>query len=67
MHHTIPLHLALAKGAIPCVELLLAAGADCNLQVGSFVYEFSLLRKFLLILNCGVCMSSMSFICLVTN
>ncbi|KAF7119469.1 hypothetical protein RHSIM_Rhsim13G0208400 [Rhododendron simsii] len=32
MHHTIPLHLALAKGAIPCVELLLAAGADCNLQ-----------------------------------
>ncbi|GFZ20620.1 protein kinases;ubiquitin-protein ligase [Actinidia rufa] len=30
--NTIPLHLALAKGARPCVELLLSAGANCNLQ-----------------------------------
>ncbi|GAV62128.1 Pkinase domain-containing protein/Ank_2 domain-containing protein/Ank_3 domain-containing protein/zf-RING_2 domain-containing protein [Cephalotus follicularis] len=32
VHNTIPLHLALAKGAKPCVEVLLAAGADCGLQ-----------------------------------
>ncbi|CAL5428157.1 unnamed protein product [Camellia sinensis] len=32
MSNTIPLHLALAKGAKPCVELLLSAGANCNLQ-----------------------------------
>jgi E3 ubiquitin-protein ligase KEG len=43
VHGTIPLHLALAKGAKPCVELLLAAGADCNLQVCdvSFSFEFA--------------------------
>lgn len=34
VNNTIPLHLALAKGAKPCVELLLSAGADCNMQVG---------------------------------
>ncbi|XP_047316701.1 E3 ubiquitin-protein ligase KEG-like [Impatiens glandulifera] len=32
VNNTIPLHLALAKGAKPCVELLLSSGADCNLQ-----------------------------------
>lgn len=37
VHSTIPLHLALAKGAKPCVKLLLSAGANCNLQVGPHV------------------------------
>ena len=37
MHNTIPLHLALAKGAKPCVKLLLSAGANCNLQVGPHI------------------------------
>ncbi|KAE9621535.1 hypothetical protein Lal_00033022 [Lupinus albus] len=32
VHNSIPLHLALARGAKECVGLLLAAGADCNLQ-----------------------------------
>lgn len=32
-HNTIPLHVALARGAKLCVGLLLSAGADCNLQV----------------------------------
>ncbi|KGN48095.1 E3 ubiquitin-protein ligase KEG [Cucumis sativus] len=32
LHNTIPLHLALARGAKPCVQLLLSAGANCNLQ-----------------------------------
>nr|XP_023928189.1 E3 ubiquitin-protein ligase KEG-like [Quercus suber]POE91085.1 e3 ubiquitin-protein ligase keg [Quercus suber] len=32
VHNTIPLHLALAKGAKPCVKLLLSAGANFNLQ-----------------------------------
>ncbi|CAI9102796.1 OLC1v1001140C2 [Oldenlandia corymbosa var. corymbosa] len=31
-HNTIPLHVALARGANSCVELLLSAGANCNLQ-----------------------------------
>lgn len=38
MHNTIPLHLALAKGAKPCVELLLSAGANCSLQVGPYIF-----------------------------
>lgn len=33
VHNSIPLHLALARGAKACVGLLLAAGADYNLQV----------------------------------
>ncbi|XP_027340639.1 E3 ubiquitin-protein ligase KEG-like isoform X2 [Abrus precatorius] len=32
MHNSIPLHLALARGAKACVGLLLAAGADYNWQ-----------------------------------
>lgn len=40
VHNTIPLHLALAKGAKPCVELLLSVGANCNIQVGSLIYVF---------------------------
>ncbi|KAJ0102481.1 hypothetical protein Patl1_05319 [Pistacia atlantica] len=32
MHNTIPLHVALARGAKSCVGLLLSAGANCNLQ-----------------------------------
>ncbi|KAF5201412.1 E3 ubiquitin-protein ligase keg-like [Thalictrum thalictroides] len=32
MHNTIPLHVALARGAKLCVGLLLSAGANCNLQ-----------------------------------
>ncbi|KAL5170081.1 E3 ubiquitin-protein ligase KEG [Glycine soja] len=32
VHNSIPLHLALARGAKACVGLLLAAGADYNLQ-----------------------------------
>ncbi|KAJ9190547.1 hypothetical protein P3X46_001734 [Hevea brasiliensis] len=32
MHNTIPLHVALARGAKSCVGLLLSAGASCNLQ-----------------------------------
>ncbi|MED6205277.1 hypothetical protein PIB30_016260 [Stylosanthes scabra] len=31
-HNSIPLHLALARGANSCVGALLSAGADCNLQ-----------------------------------
>ncbi|MCI63120.1 E3 ubiquitin-protein ligase KEG-like, partial [Trifolium medium] len=37
VHNSIPLHLALARGAKACVGLLLAAGADYNLQVLSQV------------------------------
>lgn len=33
MQNTIPLHVALARGAKSCVGLLLEAGANCNLQV----------------------------------
>lgn len=33
VQNTIPLHVALARGAKSCVELLLSAGANCNLQV----------------------------------
>ena len=33
VHNGIPLHIALARGAKSCVELLLCIGADCNLQV----------------------------------
>lgn len=33
VHNTIPLHVALARGAKSCVGLLLSSGADCNLQV----------------------------------
>lgn len=33
MHNTIPLHVALARGAKLCVGLLLSAGANCNIQV----------------------------------
>ncbi|XAR63544.1 Non-specific serine/threonine protein kinase [Bertholletia excelsa] len=32
VHNTIPLHMALARGANSCVGLLLSAGANCNLQ-----------------------------------
>ncbi|XP_058077369.1 E3 ubiquitin-protein ligase KEG [Magnolia sinica] len=32
VHNTIPLHVALARGARLCVGLLLSAGANCNLQ-----------------------------------
>ncbi|KAI4332960.1 hypothetical protein L6164_017825 [Bauhinia variegata] len=32
VHNTIPLHLALARGAKSCVGLLLSAGADYNMQ-----------------------------------
>jgi E3 ubiquitin-protein ligase KEG len=31
--NTSPLHVALNRGANSCVGLLLAAGADCNIQV----------------------------------
>lgn len=32
VHNTIPLHVALARGAKSCIGLLLSAGANCNLQ-----------------------------------
>ncbi|KAM7267301.1 hypothetical protein ACFE04_009467 [Oxalis oulophora] len=32
VHNTIPIHVALARGANLCVGLLLSAGANCNLQ-----------------------------------
>jgi E3 ubiquitin-protein ligase KEG len=32
VHNTIPLHVALARGANSCVGLLLSAGANCNMQ-----------------------------------
>ncbi|KAJ8774243.1 hypothetical protein K2173_009674 [Erythroxylum novogranatense] len=32
VHNTIPLHVALARGAKSCVGLLLSAGANCNMQ-----------------------------------
>ncbi|KAL8028693.1 hypothetical protein ABFX02_14G177400 [Erythranthe guttata] len=32
VQNTIPLHVALARGAKSCVELLLSAGANCNMQ-----------------------------------
>ncbi|KAG5154386.1 hypothetical protein JHK82_012355 [Glycine max] len=32
MHNGIPLHIALARGAKSCVELLLSIGANCNVQ-----------------------------------
>ena len=40
VHNTIPLHLALAKGAKSCVKLLLSAGANCNLQVGPHISKY---------------------------
>ena len=36
--NTIPLHVALARGAKSCVGLLLSAGANYNLQVDSSVF-----------------------------
>lgn len=36
--NTIPLHVALARGAKSCVGLLLSAGANYNLQVYSSVF-----------------------------
>ena len=39
VHNTIPLHVALARGAKSCVGLLLSAGANCNLQVFLQTYE----------------------------
>ncbi|KAK6933989.1 Zinc finger, RING-type, eukaryotic [Dillenia turbinata] len=33
VHNTIPLHVALARGAKTCVGFLLVAGANCNLQI----------------------------------
>lgn len=33
VQNTIPLHVALARGAKSCVGLLLSAGSDCNMQV----------------------------------
>ncbi|KAG5057380.1 hypothetical protein JHK86_012376 [Glycine max] len=35
MHNGIPLHIALARGAKSCVELLLSIGANCNVQLRS--------------------------------
>ncbi|KAG6628361.1 hypothetical protein I3843_14G010800 [Carya illinoinensis] len=32
VHNTIPLHVALARGANTCIGLLLSAGANCNMQ-----------------------------------
>ncbi|XP_010276682.1 PREDICTED: E3 ubiquitin-protein ligase KEG isoform X2 [Nelumbo nucifera] len=32
VHNTVPLHVALARGAKSCVGLLLSSGANCNLQ-----------------------------------
>ncbi|WZZ38267.1 hypothetical protein YC2023_034526 [Brassica napus] len=32
VHNTIPLHMALARGANACVSLLLESGSDCNIQ-----------------------------------
>lgn len=32
-HNTVPLHVALARGAKSCIGLLLSAGADYNFQV----------------------------------
>lgn len=43
VHNTIPLHVALARGAKSCVGLLLSAGANCNLQVGQLYIYLSLL------------------------
>lgn len=40
VHNSIPLHLALARGAKACVGLLLAAGANYNLQVFILVLIF---------------------------
>ena len=37
-HNTIPLHVALARGAKSCVGLLLSSGANYNLQV--FIQSF---------------------------
>lgn len=40
VHNTIPLHVALARGAKSCVGLLLSAGANCNLQVSQlYIYH----------------------------
>lgn len=33
VQNTIPLHVALTRGAKSCVGMLLSAGANCNLQV----------------------------------
>lgn len=46
VHNTIPLHVALARGAKSCVGLLLSAGANCNLQVFLQIYE-------VLLVHCG--------------
>ncbi|KAG6787747.1 hypothetical protein POTOM_003792 [Populus tomentosa] len=41
VQNTIPLHVALARGAKSCVGLLLSAGANCNMQVFTYTIEFS--------------------------
>ncbi|KAK6121502.1 hypothetical protein DH2020_044754 [Rehmannia glutinosa] len=41
--NTIPLHVALARGAKSCVELLLSAGANCNMQM--VAHTLKLLRS----------------------
>ncbi|KAK2985561.1 hypothetical protein RJ640_015197 [Escallonia rubra] len=41
VHNTIPLHVALARGAKSCVGLLLSAGANCNLQYFGVYFLFS--------------------------
>ena len=45
VHNTIPLHVALARGAKSCVGLLLSAGANCNLQVCYFFSLVALLAR----------------------
>ena len=42
VHNTIPLHVALARGAKSCVGLLLSAGANCNVQVFYFFSNLSI-------------------------
>lgn len=47
VHNTIPLHVALARGAKSCVGLLLSAGADCNWQVLFPAIAFEIPRIYL--------------------
>ncbi|CAD5331582.1 unnamed protein product [Arabidopsis thaliana] len=45
VHNTIPLHMALARGANSCVSLLLESGSDCNIQVPHWCIQSWLSRS----------------------
>ena len=58
--NTTPLHVALNRGANSCVGLLLAAGANCNLQV-LWLSIFQSFSKDMQVANCDLPLYSFKF------